>query len=72
MKMMQEDPIRSSFLMTSQSVQLPWNFVKAEDQLSVMRLWKKGHQWSRQLEESSPALWGRHVRIIEFRVMCPL
>jgi hypothetical protein len=58
--------------MTSQSVQIPWNFEKADDKLSGMRPWMKGHQWSRHLEESSPALWGKHVRIIEFRVMCPL
>jgi hypothetical protein len=72
MMMMPEDPIRSSLLMTSQSVQLPWNFVKAEEQLSSLRPWKKGHQWSRHLEESRPVLWGRHVRRFEFKVMCPL
>jgi hypothetical protein len=37
MKIMPEDPIRSNFLMTSQSVQLPWNFEKAEEQQSGLR-----------------------------------
>jgi hypothetical protein len=56
--------IRSNFLMTTQSVQFPWNFRKYKKQLSGWWPWQKGQQLSCHLEECSPALWGRHVIVL--------
>jgi hypothetical protein len=48
-----EYPIRSNFLMTTQSFQLPWNFGKSCGHLSDYMPWQKGQQLISHLEESS-------------------